>query len=93
MRTVLIFLVRAYQVTLSPLFRGCCRFEPSCSNYAIEALQVHGAWKGLWLTARRLLRCRPFGPHGYDPVPPREEGRLKIEEGRLKREERRAIER
>ena len=80
MRNVLIFLVRAYQVTLSPLFRGCCRFEPSCSNYAIEALQVHGAWKGLWLTARRLLRCRPFGPHGYDPVPPREEGGLKIED-------------
>ena len=43
-------------MTLSPLFSGCCRFEPSCSNYAIEALQVHGAWKGLWLTARRLLR-------------------------------------
>ncbi len=73
MKQILIFCVRAYQVVLSPLFRGCCRFEPSCSNYAIEALQVHGAWKGTLLAARRLLRCRPFGPHGYDPVPPRGE--------------------
>lgn len=71
MTRVLILLVRAYQVVLSPLFRGCCRFEPSCSNYAIEALRVHGAWKGTILTARRLLRCRPFGPSGYDPVPPK----------------------
>lgn len=70
MRSVLVLLVRAYQVVLSPLFRGCCRFEPSCSNYAIEALRVHGAWKGVALTAMRLLRCRPFGPSGYDPVPP-----------------------
>ncbi len=71
MTRVLILLVRAYQVVLSPLFRGCCRFEPSCSNYAIEALRVHGAWKGTVLTACRLLRCRPFGPSGYDPVPPK----------------------
>ena len=69
MRTVLILLVRAYQVTLSPLFRGCCRFEPSCSNYAIEALTIHGAFKGTLLAAWRLLRCHPFGAHGYDPVP------------------------
>jgi hypothetical protein len=71
MKIILIYFVRAYQVTLSPLFSGCCRFEPSCSNYAIEALQVHGAWKGSWLAVKRLLRCRPFGPSGYDPVPPR----------------------
>ena len=70
MKTILIYLVRAYQVVLSPLFTGCCRFEPSCSNYAIEALKVHGAFKGSLLTVLRLLRCRPFGPHGYDPVPP-----------------------
>ncbi len=70
MKHVLIFLVRAYQIVLSPLFRGCCRFEPSCSAYAIEALQVHGALKGCALAFLRLLRCRPFGPHGYDPVPP-----------------------
>jgi putative membrane protein insertion efficiency factor len=71
MKTFFILLVRAYQVVLSPLFRGCCRFEPSCSNYAIEAFTVHGAFKGLILTVLRLLRCRPFGDHGYDPVPPK----------------------
>ena len=69
MRTLLILLVRAYQVTLSPLFSGCCRFEPSCSNYMIEALQRHGVFKGLYLGIRRLLRCHPFGDSGYDPVP------------------------
>ena len=68
-RTVLILLVRAYQVTLSPLFSGCCRFEPSCSNYMIEAIQVHGAFKGTMLGVWRLLRCHPFGGSGYDPVP------------------------
>jgi len=69
LRKLLILLVRAYQVTLSPLFRGCCRFEPSCSNYMIEALTVHGAVKGTILGLWRLLRCHPFGAHGYDPVP------------------------
>ena len=73
-RTALILLVRAYQVTLSPLFSGCCRFEPSCSNYMIEALQTHGVAKGLYLGILRLLRCHPFGKSGYDPVPPRENG-------------------
>ena len=63
-------LVRAYQVVLSPLFSGCCRFEPSCSNYMIEALRTHGVAKGLYLGVRRLLRCHPFGKGGYDPVPP-----------------------
>lgn len=71
MRALLILLVRAYQVVLSPLFTGCCRFEPSCSNYMIEALQTHGAVKGLYLGMMRLLRCHPFGKSGYDPVPPR----------------------
>jgi putative membrane protein insertion efficiency factor len=47
-----------------------CRFTPSCSTYAREAYLVHGRWHGTWLTVRRLLRCRPFGPSGYDPVPP-----------------------
>lgn len=72
MRTALILLVRAYQVALSPLFSGCCRFEPSCSNYMIEALQTHGVAKGLYLGIKRLLRCHPFGKSGYDPVPPKE---------------------
>jgi putative membrane protein insertion efficiency factor len=46
-----------------------CRFTPTCSAYAVEALEVHGRWRGLWLTLRRLVRCRPFGPSGWDPVP------------------------
>ncbi|MBR1837379.1 MAG: membrane protein insertion efficiency factor YidD [Kiritimatiellae bacterium] len=64
-----IFLVRAYQVTLGPLFGGACRFEPSCSNYAIGAIGRFGFFRGSWLAARRILRCRPFGASGADPVP------------------------
>ena len=62
-------LVRAYQIVLGPHFGGACRFEPSCSHYALEALERHGARRGIALTARRLARCRPFGPAGLDPVP------------------------
>lgn len=71
MRRLLILAVRGYQVALGPLLGGNCRFEPSCSNYMIEALQVHGAVKGTLLGLVRLLKCHPFGPHGYDPVPGR----------------------
>ena len=67
--SAIILCVRAYKVTLSPLFSGCCRFEPSCSTYCIEAVRTHGPARGVWLAARRLLRCRPFGPSGYDPGP------------------------
>ena len=66
----LIIMVRAYQVVLSPLMGGCCRFTPSCSEYMIEALNVHGAVKGSLLGLWRILRCHPFGAKGYDPVPP-----------------------
>lgn len=69
--TLMVLAVRGYQVALSPWFRGCCRFEPSCSHYAIEAFEVHGAVKGFLLAAWRLLRCHPFGKSGYDPVPPK----------------------
>jgi putative membrane protein insertion efficiency factor len=68
-RTVLILFVRAYQVVLSPLLPASCRYYPSCSTYAIEALERHGALRGGWLTLRRLARCNPFRPGGYDPVP------------------------
>ncbi|HVO03729.1 MAG TPA: membrane protein insertion efficiency factor YidD [Candidatus Cybelea sp.] len=61
--------VRAYQWFISPLLPPSCRFEPSCSAYAVEALQRHGLLGGLWLTARRLARCHPWGGSGYDPVP------------------------
>lgn len=69
MRWVLIFLVRGYQVALSPLLPSTCRFMPSCSAYAVEALERHGAVHGTWLTIRRLARCHPFCVGGYDPVP------------------------
>jgi putative membrane protein insertion efficiency factor len=66
---LLIFLVRGYQVVISPLFPPACRYYPSCSQYAIEALEKHGALRGGWLAARRIARCHPFRPGGYDPVP------------------------
>ncbi len=66
----LILLVRGYQAALSPLMGGHCRFDPTCSRYAIEALRTHGALRGGWLTTRRVCRCHPLGGSGYDPVPP-----------------------
>ncbi len=68
---LLMALVRIYQLVISPLFAGSCRFYPSCSAYGLEALRVHGAVKGTWLTVRRLLRCHPWNPGGVDEVPPR----------------------
>ena len=63
-------LIRIYKKFISPLFPRCCRFTPSCSTYAIEAIEMHGVIIGLWLTFKRLLRCHPFCRGGYDPVPP-----------------------
>jgi len=68
-RRLLAGLIRGYQTVLSPLLPPSCRFHPSCSQYALEALTRHGALKGSWLAARRLARCHPFHPGGYDPVP------------------------
>jgi putative membrane protein insertion efficiency factor len=62
-------LLRAYKVLISPLFTGCCRFEPSCSDYMAESIRVHGLFAGTWRGAKRLSRCHPFGGHGFDPVP------------------------
>jgi uncharacterized protein len=70
----LLWLLRGYQRYVSPAFPPVCRFSPSCSSYAIEALQVHGLLYGCWLTLRRLLRCAPWHPGGIDPVPPRRSG-------------------
>jgi uncharacterized protein len=61
--------VRFYQLMLAPIMFSACKFYPSCSHYAAEAIERHGAWHGLRLAARRLLRCRPFTQGGYDPVP------------------------
>ena len=69
MKFLLIMLIRVYRVTISPLLGPCCRFEPSCSVYCIEALQRHGFWRGSLLGARRLLKCHPFHRGGLDPVP------------------------
>lgn len=73
MSRLLVGVVRVYQMTLSPLIVAvagpCCRFHPSCSQYAIEALRKHGVLKGSWLSAWRIMRCQPFCEGGLDPVP------------------------
>ena len=66
---LLILLIRLYQITLSPWIGGACRYTPTCSNYGIEALEKYGAFKGGWLTIKRVLSCNPWGGSGYDPVP------------------------
>lgn len=73
MRALFIVPVRLYQMLIAPLLRPSCRFDPSCSNYFIEAVRVHGAARGPFLGVRRLLRCHPWGRWGYDPVPARKE--------------------
>lgn len=66
---LVVLMIRGYQVTLSPLLPSACRYTPSCSRYAIEAVEKYGAVRGMWLGARRILRCHPFRKGGYDPVP------------------------
>jgi uncharacterized protein len=68
-RHLLAGLVRGYQLVISPFLPPSCRFTPSCSQYALEAITRHGAVRGTWLAARRLVRCHPFHPGGFDPVP------------------------
>jgi len=67
-KKILIFGIRAYQVMVSPLFPRSCRFHPTCSEYAKEAVMKYGGLKGSWLSLRRIARCHPFHPGGYDPV-------------------------
>jgi putative membrane protein insertion efficiency factor len=69
MRYVLKLLIRGYQLTLSPLIGPVCRFYPTCSHYSMEAIETHGAWRGVWLTVKRIGRCHPFNEGGFDPVP------------------------
>ena len=71
MRFVLKLLIRGYQLAISPLFGPRCRFYPSCSHYALEAIETHGALRGTWLTIKRISRCHPFHEGGFDPVPDR----------------------
>lgn len=69
MRAILIALIKGYQYALSPWWGRQCRFMPTCSHYAIEAIERHGAIRGGWLASRRILRCHPWHAGGYDPVP------------------------
>lgn len=69
LQRLLIGLIRFYQLALSPLFPPSCRFTPTCSTYTLEAIRLHGPFRGLWLGLQRILRCHPFHPGGYDPVP------------------------
>lgn len=69
MRKLFILVFRAYRLAISPLLGQNCRFHPSCSEYAIEALEKHGGWRGSWLAIRRVARCHPWHAGGYDPVP------------------------
>lgn len=71
-KKVLIFLIKTYQMTLSPRFsHGSCRYTPTCSQYALEAIEIHGIFKGCLLAAWRILRCNPCSKGGWDPVPPK----------------------
>jgi len=67
-----LFLIRIYKILISPLFAGSCRFVPSCSDYAAEAIRRYGFWRGSWMGIRRLGRCHPLCEAGYDPVPDRD---------------------
>jgi hypothetical protein len=67
--TLCVLLVRGYQRAISPMLPPACRYHPTCSAYMITALQKHGLWRGLWLGTKRIARCHPFHPGGYDPVP------------------------
>ena len=69
MKYILIFLIKTYQMYISPRFPACCRFVPTCSAYALEAIDKYGALKGGLLAVKRILRCHPGNPGGYDPVP------------------------
>lgn len=73
---ILIGLVRIYQITLSPILGKNCRYTPTCSQYMIGAIQIHGPIRGTWLGIRRILRCNPFGGWGFDPVPPKKDNSL-----------------
>ena len=70
MRSLAVLPIRLYQYCISPLLPAACRFYPSCSNYALQAVMEHGILTGSWLALRRLIRCHPWSPGGYDPVPP-----------------------
>ncbi|MBO4676750.1 MAG: membrane protein insertion efficiency factor YidD [Oscillospiraceae bacterium] len=69
MKRALLAAIRFYRRNISPLRKPCCRYIPTCSEYALEAVEKYGPWKGSWLALKRFLRCHPFHKGGYDPVP------------------------
>ncbi|PEB51153.1 membrane protein insertion efficiency factor YidD [Bacillus pseudomycoides] len=73
MKQIFIGIIRFYQKFISPMTPPTCRFHPTCSHYGLEAFQKHGAFKGFWLTLKRILKCHPFHPGGFDPVPEKKE--------------------
>ena len=73
MKKIIVFLIKFYQITLSPLLGSNCRFQPTCSQYMIEAINLYGVFKGLSLGFKRISKCHPLGSKGYDPVPEKEE--------------------
>ncbi len=71
-KKLMIFMIKSYQLTMSPRFsHGACRYTPTCSQYTLEAIEIHGPVKGAWLGFKRIMRCNPFFKGGYDPVPPK----------------------
>ncbi len=71
MKKIMIFLIKVYQKIISPILPNVCRYKPSCSEYFIEALQIHGVFRGTFLGIKRIIKCHPWGGSGYDPVPPK----------------------
>lgn len=78
MKQIFIGIIRFYQKFISPMTPPTCRFYPTCSHYGLEAFQKHGAFKGFWLTLKRILKCHPFHPGGFDPVPDKKEKEIKL---------------
>ena len=79
MKALLLWLIKVYRNFISPLFPPSCRFQPTCSQYALQAIDSFGAWRGSCLAIKRILRCHPFNPGGYDPVPINNQGKPKNE--------------
>lgn len=73
MKKILLAIIRFYQKAVSPMTPPTCRFHPTCSRYGLEAIETHGAWKGSWLTIKRISKCHPFHEGGFDPVPEKKE--------------------
>ncbi|OKH15928.1 membrane protein insertion efficiency factor YidD [[Limnothrix rosea] IAM M-220] len=69
MKKIALGLIHGYRVLISPLLPPSCRFQPTCSQYALDAVELYGVWRGGWLAMKRILRCHPFAEGGYDPVP------------------------